>query len=884
MNASSNETAEAEGDTRAYDVFLSYATADRSKVAPLVQALRDAGLSVFLDDGGIDTHEGITPTIRTALRRTRLVLLYYSRTYLTRPACQWELMTAFRAASALGDPSRRMLVINPEPKPAHIAPVELADPLYAVPDATGSYTQLIGRVTSRLDAVPQALGDAINETAPTWWPNTASGSPDFVGRVPDMWTIHSALHAHRYPLTAGNAGPPVAYLSGMGGQGKTLLAQTYARRFAAFYPGGIIWTTAYASHEPDTTDETAVLAENHRQLDVIARRMNISTGERERRGPRAAILARIIHTGQPCLWIIDDLPARLSQDARAEMIPNHELAHTLITTRYRRYNDAHRIDLDPLTPHESYQLLTGIRTLAPQEQKDARTLTEELGHHALAVDLARGSTSDALTTYASLSTALKETETDAFQTLVDELGDDLPTTTDRNIATMLHRSIRHFSDTSPTMELLRLAAILSPAPIPRTLITETLTATPQPLLDTTIAAAIRAANDRSLIRHASPDPDTWSVHALISRTITMYHLPPQHRHNLQQAAVQALNTHLTDAAEVLRHRELTPYLPHSRALTTTPTSTEELELTGWVARFDYEAGQYASANHLFAVQAAASIRSPGPDHPSTATCLSNLAATHLALGQAALALPLQERALAITETVLGPDHPTTAISLGNLAGTHLALGQAALALPLQERALAITETVLGPDHPTTAIRLGNLAATHLALGQAALALPLQERALAITETVLGPDHPDTAIRLSNLAATHSALGQAALALPLQERALAITETVLGPDHPTTAIRLSNLAATHRALGQAALALPLQERALAITETVLGPDHPTTAIRLGNLAATHRDLGDNQSALSAAERARVIASHALGSSHPLSIALDSLVQSITDNEQ
>ncbi|MER5528735.1 tetratricopeptide repeat protein, partial [Streptomyces sp. NPDC002677] len=39
------------------------------------------------------------------------------------------------------------------------------------------------------------------------------------------------------------------------------------------------------------------------------------------------------------------------------------------------------------------------------------------------------------------------------------------------------------------------------------------------------------------------------------------------------------------------------------------------------------------------------------------------------------------------------------------------MGRHADALPLEERALAISETALGPDHPDTATRLGNLATT-----------------------------------------------------------------------------------------------------------------------------------------------------------------------------
>jgi hypothetical protein len=64
---------------------------------------------------------------------------------------------------------------------------------------------------------------------------------------------------------------------------------------------------------------------------------------------------------------------------------------------------------------------------------------------------------------------------------------------------------------------------------------------------------------------------------------------------------------------------------------------------------------------------------------------------------------LLERALTITEAVHGPDHPTVATSLGNLALVLRDLGQDEQARPLLERALTIGEAVHGPDHPTVAI-------------------------------------------------------------------------------------------------------------------------------------------------------------------------------------
>jgi tetratricopeptide (TPR) repeat protein len=72
-----------------------------------------------------------------------------------------------------------------------------------------------------------------------------------------------------------------------------------------------------------------------------------------------------------------------------------------------------------------------------------------------------------------------------------------------------------------------------------------------------------------------------------------------------------------------------------------------------------------------------------------------------ALGRAAEALPLHQRALRIREAALGPDHPDVAADLNHVGWALSALGRAAEALPLQQRALRIREAALGPDHPLT---------------------------------------------------------------------------------------------------------------------------------------------------------------------------------------
>jgi hypothetical protein len=88
--------------------------------------------------------------------------------------------------------------------------------------------------------------------------------------------------------------------------------------------------------------------------------------------------------------------------------------------------------------------------------------------------------------------------------------------------------------------------------------------------------------------------------------------------------------------------------------------------------------------------------------------------------------------------------------LGNLAGILADLGQAAVARPLAERALAIDEAAYGPHHPAVAVSLAGLATIMYDLGEPAVARPLAERAMAISEAAYGPDHPTVAALRANL--------------------------------------------------------------------------------------------------------------------------------------
>ena len=280
-----------------------------------------------------------------------------------------------------------------------------------------------------------------------------------------------------------------------------------------------------------------------------------------------------------------------------------------------------------------------------------------------------------------------------------------------------------------------------------------------------------------------------------------------------------------------------------------------------------EKGKFTEALPLSQRALAISEKSFGPQHQNTAATLCNLAILYQCMGDYAKALPLYERSLAIREKTLGPRHRDTAFSLNGLAHLHQAMGDYAKAVPLYERSLAIQEKTPGPQHPETAFTLNLLASLHKDMGDYAKAVPLYVRSLAIYEKSLGPADPMTAKSLADLALLYSDMGDHARALPLSERALAIFEKCLGPEHPATADGLNRLAGDYRGMGDSARALPLSERALGIREKTLGPEHPDTAFSLSNLAKNYHSMGDYARALPLFERALAILEKSFGPQHP-----------------
>jgi hypothetical protein len=863
-----------------YDLFISYHRVDKEKVMPVYRALRDEGLKVWIDETDVSDYTSITRSIVDGLSRSKALLAYYSHTYPQRRACQWELTAAILASGQEADPTRRILVINPETGVEHIHPVELRDAKFRkMPKDAGSdaIIKIAASVKAHVADLKGLIGDIHAFKPPTWYGTRKGfGSNRFVGRLSYMWKIHSALTGSGFSLIAdAKAASSVAQVQGIGGVGKSLLALEYALRYRAAFPGGIFWLSAFGNDDAkEGMGAKDREAERSGQISRIAEALGIPVPERSPEEIEGHLKRELEQRGEPFLWVVDDLPAGMDMDTLERWLAPHPLGMTLITTRTREYDSLGTpIPLDVLEPDEAYELLTSQRRLKDAEEADAaRKLLKDLGYHALAVDVAGAALQASLssTAFTDFINKLVNPTKDALE-FASELTGTLPTGHETSIASTFLRSIEKMGPEG--QDFLRLASRLAVAPILASLAISVfceVDGLSEESGEDRATLAIHCAEKLSLAERVEGGDVAFLVHTLVSRTMRFRdrEREPKRSREFRDAAVRVLTDEFRENADDPRtHHELDLVVVHARELVSRDEEIATVDLMGWVAQYDHVRGVYKSAENLCHLQWEIRRRILGDEHPDTLTSMNNLAATLQAQGDLTGAREKQEDVLDITRRILGDEHPDTLTSMNNLAATLRAQGDLTGAREKQEEVLDIRRRILGDEHPDTLTSMNNLAATLQAQGDLTGVREKQEGVLDITRRILGDEHPDTLTSMNNLAETLRAQGDLTGARDKQEEVLDITRRILGDEHPNTLTSMNNLALTLRAQGDLTGAREKQEDVLDIRRRILGDEHPNTLTSMNNLAGTLQAQGDLTGAREKQEDVLDIRRRILGDEHP-----------------
>ncbi len=206
---------------------------------------------------------------------------------------------------------------------------------------------------------------------------------------------------------------------------------------------------------------------------------------------RAALRQQLARTGKTCLWVVDDIPQRMSRKMFDQWVGPHPLAKTAITTESREYDGwGTAIERGALSEEACLQLLELHRSIQdPAEDEAARSLIEKLGQHPQAIDITGGALAvSSLLTIQAFVESLQKPKSDAL-ILAADLGPRLPTGHEKNIAATIQQTISILP--AEGRDFLRLASSIAVAPIPDELVAATLEAADRLPRATALAKALK---------------------------------------------------------------------------------------------------------------------------------------------------------------------------------------------------------------------------------------------------------------------------------------------------------------------------------------------------------------------------------------------------------
>ena len=198
------------------------------------------------------------------------------------------------------------------------------------------------------------------------------------------------------------------------------------------------------------------------------------------------------------------------------------------------------------------------------------------------------------------------------------------------------------------------------------------------------------------------------------------------------------------------------------------------------------------------------------------------------------AADMAQEALSEAEQAFGPEHPTVALCLSNLAGLYHVLRRDAEAEPLIKRALTIREKAFGPNHREVATSLNDLAGIYQTIGRHSEAEPLCLQALSIREKALGPDDPvEVAQSLYLLAAIYEGQNRPNEAEPMYKRLVAILQAAPPPKERFLKAALGSYATCLRSLGKFQEAGEMEAQAAAVVIPASEGQQPAVETRSHN---------------------------------------------------
>jgi tetratricopeptide (TPR) repeat protein len=656
---------------------------------------------------------------------------------------------------------------------------------------------------------------------------------EVIGREKELEELHQLLFDNKH----------VVVVNGLGGIGKTTLAQAYMSLYYDDYLH-IAWISQ--SNETDIENDFV-------NAEGLKENLKIATEGKDIKALHKEILSNLkALTDKPNLLLIDNTNSSLTRDF--DSLPNQPNWHLLVTSR-ANIERFHPKELGFLKPEKALELFkTHCQWI--KDEDGIKDLLKVIDYHTLTIEILAKTAQNQHTRIEVLKTAIeKDLKAPIF---IKHKGGKID-----KVLTYLS-SIFDLSKLNPQEAwLMKQFACLPPEFINYELLLELIA--PEGEQEENFAETLAELVSKGWLL-ANTETDSYKMHRIIAEVML-------HKLNIELTEVENLINSITIKLNIDYTKDNPinkfQWIPYGKAIAENfeeETNSKIAVLQNNLGLRLQDLGDYEGAKKLLEKAMISTETNFGEKHLNTAMSYSNLAIVLQILGDYEGAKKLLEKATISDETNFGEKHPNTARSYSNLAMVLKDLGDYERAKKLLEKAMISTESNFGEKHPTTAVRYSNLALVLQDLGDYEGAKKLLEKAMISTESNFGEKHPNTAVSYSNLALVLCDLGDYEGAKKLLEKVMISTETNFGEKHPYTARSYSNLATVLKDLGDYEGAKKLLEKATISDETNFGEKHPTTARSYSNLALVLKDLGDYERAKKLLEKATISDENNFGEEH------------------
>lgn len=638
----------------------------------------------------------------------------------------------------------------------------------------------------------------------------------------------------------------VVVVNGLGGIGKTTLAQAYLTRYGGDY-AHILWLS---QSEGDNFVRDLITAPG------LTHNLGMNTNGKDTQMLFTEIVAKLksITAEKPNLLVIDNANAFLS--SHYDYLPKPPHWHILATSR-EKINRFETKDLGFLGEEDAV-LLFRQHCQRMTDEDQIKAILRTVDYHTLTIEILAKTAQRHDTPLSTLQQAI-ERDLNAG-VYVPHKGDKIEKVTSY-LLSIFDLAALSLEEQVLLQHFAALPSEFVPYDLLKTLIPEN---------EAGLAATLQDLSDKGWLLQKN-DPEAYKMHLIIAEVVKRK--IPLSVADLRDLIVNVANLlHIDQTKDNPVYKF--PFIPYGKATLAVFPDAGEAEISrlqNELAIVFQTLGDYSGARDLLQKALCRNKANFGENHPNTAITYSNLATVLQDLGDYAGARSLLEKAMKVMEDHFGEDHPNTAQSYSNLATVLQVLSHYTRARKLLEKALLSDKANFGENHPSTARSYSNLALVLNDLGDYAGARLLLQKTMKVMENHFGKNHPNTAQSYSNLAATLKHLGDYITAKELLEKAVRIDEANFGNNHPKTAVRYSNLATVLQSLGNYASAKELLEKTILIDKENFGENHPTTAVTYSNLALLLQDIGDYANAKRLLEKAMLINEKNFSENHPTTTA-------------